>query len=122
MAHLLWNARHVLIRVATFLKAGMKLLRNYGTYLGHCHPLGRAKLFPRWLYSYFLAVDANFRLKLKSRGIKDPEINSGWSYFIAPEEYDKHISRKTAETEVSLLIFPRFDHHAHVFQGYWLRF
>ena len=57
------------------------------------------------MYSCFLAVDANFRLKLKSRGICDPEIGSGWSYFVGNEQYNKHISQKTIETEVSSLKF-----------------
>ena len=55
------------------------------------------------MYSCFLAVDANFRLKLKRRGIADPEIGSGWSYFVENEQYSKHVSRNTIETEVSLL-------------------
>jgi len=63
----------------------------------------RSKLLLRWLYSCFLAVDANFRLKLKSRGISDPEIGSGWSYFVGNKEYSKHISQTTIETEVSPL-------------------
>jgi len=54
------------------------------------------------LYSYFLAVDANFRLKLKNRGIKDPETGSGWSYFVGNKDYDKHISQKTIDMEVNL--------------------
>lgn len=61
------------------------------------------KLFLRWLYSYFLAVNANFRLKLKSRGISNPKIGSGWSYFVGNEEYGKHVSQKNTEMEVSSL-------------------
>jgi hypothetical protein len=52
---------------------------------------------------YFIAVDANFRLKLKSRGIRDPEVGSGWSYFVGNEKYSKHISQKTVDVEVSPL-------------------
>lgn len=55
---------------------------------------------PRWLYTYFLAVDANFRLKLKNRGINDPEVGSGWSYFVESKQYSRHISQATDETEV----------------------
>jgi hypothetical protein len=68
-----------------------------------CLPPHNTKLFLRWLYSYFIAVDANFRLKLKSRGISDPEVGSGWSYFVGSEQYNKHVSQTTTETEVSLL-------------------
>lgn len=67
-----------------------------------CHlPLGMVQTFFRWLYSCFLAIDANFRLKLKSRGINDPEIGSGWSYFVESQQYNKHISRNVSEAEVS---------------------
>lgn len=58
--------------------------------------------FLRWLYSYFLAVDANFRLKLKSRGISDPEIGSGWSYFVSSKEYIEHVSTRKSDAEVNL--------------------
>ena len=55
----------------------------------------------RWLYSLFLAVDANFRLKLKDRKIKDPEIGSGWAYFVENSQYIEHVSQKTNGVEVS---------------------
>jgi len=51
----------------------------------------------------FLAVDANFHLKLKSCGIADPEIGARWSYFVEPKRYNEHISQKTVEVEVGLL-------------------
>lgn len=71
-------------------------------YVGFPQSPGLVRIFPpRWLYSLFLAVDANFRLKLKSRGITDPEIGSGWSYFVEPKQYNEHISQKTTEVEVS---------------------
>lgn len=41
-----------------------------------------------WLYRLFLAVDANFRLKLRDRGIKnDPELGPGNAYFVAYKDY-----------------------------------
>lgn len=102
MAHLPWNAQPVLIQVATYLRIGIRPLRIPSMCLILLPPhYKQSKLFLRWLYSYFLAVDANFRLKLKSRGISDPEIGSGWSYFVRNEQYSKHISQKTIETEVS---------------------
>ena len=58
-------------------------------------------MFIRWLYTAFLAVDANFRMKLKNRRIDDPEIGSGWSYFVENGRYTDHVSRKTIEREVS---------------------
>ncbi|KAM6493543.1 hypothetical protein JOM56_011677 [Amanita muscaria] len=35
-----------------------------------------------FLYTLFLAIDANFKLKQKNRGINDPELSPGWAYFI----------------------------------------
>ena len=58
-------------------------------------------MFPSWLYAVFLAIDAKFRMKLKSRGINDPEVGSGWSYFVENQKYIEHISQKTVEKEVS---------------------
>lgn len=58
-------------------------------------------MFCRWLYSLFLAVDANFRLKLKNRKIKDPEIGSGWAYFVENSRYIEHISQSFEDAEVS---------------------
>ncbi|KAF9782109.1 hypothetical protein BJ322DRAFT_1009547 [Thelephora terrestris] len=55
----------------------------------------------RWLYSLFLAVDANFRLKLKDRKIHDPEIGSGWAYFVENKKYIEHVSQITNSIEVS---------------------
>ena len=53
------------------------------------------------MYSLFLAVDANFRLKLKDRKIKDPEIGSGWAYFVENNRYIEHVSQNTMDVEVS---------------------
>jgi len=67
----------------------------------YCYLLqNNLNLLYRWLYSHFLAVDANFRLKLKSRGIADPEIGSGSSYFVKNGRYSEHVSRKITAAEV----------------------
>ena len=66
-------------------------------------------------------MDANFRLKLKRRGINDPEVGSGWSYFVESAAYGEHISRATVEKEVSLFELS-FGHFPDVLQGCWLRF
>ncbi|KZS90570.1 hypothetical protein SISNIDRAFT_386166, partial [Sistotremastrum niveocremeum HHB9708] len=47
-----------------------------------------------WLFTLYLAIDANFRLKLKDRGIsKDPELGSGWAYFVEHTKYMEQISK-----------------------------
>ena len=53
----------------------------------------------RWKHAQFIAVDANFRLKLKNRGIKDPELGSGWSYFVENSAYARHIEANPHQEE-----------------------
>jgi len=55
----------------------------------------------RWLYSLFIAIDANFRLKLKTRGIKDPELGSGLAYFVNSTKFEAHLKDHVNEDEVS---------------------
>ena len=56
----------------------------------------------RWLYSLFIAMDANFRLKLKTRGIKDPELGSGLAYFVNAPKFEAHLKNHIEEEEVSI--------------------
>ena len=56
----------------------------------------------RWLYSLIIAMDANFRLKLKARDIKDPELGSGLAYFANAEKFEEHLKRHIDENEVSV--------------------
>ncbi|KAH8101661.1 hypothetical protein DFH11DRAFT_1523480 [Phellopilus nigrolimitatus] len=53
----------------------------------------------KWLYKLFLAVDANFKLKLKERGLKDIELAPGWVYFVEEDAYQKIIATIVDETE-----------------------
>ncbi|KAF9777722.1 hypothetical protein BJ322DRAFT_1015452 [Thelephora terrestris] len=53
-----------------------------------------------WLYSLFVAIDANFRLKLKTRGITDPELGSGLAYFVNVEKFNAHLKRHTDEADI----------------------
>ena len=41
-------------------------------------------------------VDANFKLKLKDRGINDCELSPGWSYYVNEEKFQQHIAAHTA--------------------------
>jgi hypothetical protein len=54
----------------------------------------------RWIYAQFIAVDANFKLKLKNRHIKDPELGSGWFYFVENTAYVHHVANNTHNIEV----------------------
>ena len=59
----------------------------------------------RWIYSLFLAIDVNFRLKLKTRGIKDPELAAGLAYFVDVTKFQNHLKNHTHEEDVSLFIW-----------------
>jgi hypothetical protein len=43
----------------------------------------------QWLYSLFLGIDANFKLKRKkvSSENADPSLSRGWSYFVEENQY-----------------------------------
>ena len=56
----------------------------------------------RWLYSLFIAIDANFRLKLKTRGIKDPELGSGLAYFVSAPKFEAHLMSRVNEEAVCI--------------------
>ncbi|KAG1844478.1 hypothetical protein F4604DRAFT_1884448 [Suillus subluteus] len=47
----------------------------------------------RWIYSLFLAIDANFRLKhcLVLNNIKDPGLSCGWGYFVEEGQYKTYL-------------------------------
>ncbi|KAI0039987.1 hypothetical protein FA95DRAFT_1503469 [Auriscalpium vulgare] len=42
-------------------------------------------------YAVMLAIDANFKLKSKNRGLKDVDMAPGWSYFVENESYQEHV-------------------------------
>lgn len=52
-----------------------------------------------WIYSQFIAVDANFKLKLKNRQINDPELGSGSFYFVENSAFTRHIEKTSYEEE-----------------------
>lgn len=63
-------------------------------------------IFRRWLYILYLAIDANFRLKLKDRGVQgDDELGSGWAYFVQHDLYKEEIPKHTETIEVCHHIF-----------------
>ena len=59
----------------------------------------------RWLYSLFIAMDANFRLKLKSRDIQDPELGSGLAYFVNNAKFEAHLKNHIGEDNASISPF-----------------
>ena len=62
-----------------------------------------------WLYSLFLAIDANFRLKQKQRSIKDPELGQGLAYFVNMAKFQKLLTNSPHKEEVSPFTFLASD-------------
>jgi hypothetical protein len=54
----------------------------------------------RFLYILYVAVDANFKLKGKDRGLKDVELMPGWAYFVREAEFQAHIAGYVHQPEV----------------------
>ncbi len=50
----------------------------------------RAPVDRRWLYSLFVGIDANFKLKRKKISSEkvDPSLSRGWSYFVDEAKYN----------------------------------
>ena len=57
----------------------------------------------RFLYTIFLAVDANFKLKNKERGIKDFELDPGWGCYVETNRYFQHLDNYADQAEASLI-------------------
>ncbi|KAG2337206.1 hypothetical protein BDR05DRAFT_978581 [Suillus weaverae] len=55
----------------------------------------------RWLYSFFLAINANFRLKhhLVSTDAKDPGLTCEWAYFMEEHRYKSYLKEHSAVTQ-----------------------
>jgi hypothetical protein len=48
-------------------------------------------------------MDANFRLKLRDRHIKnDPELGPGWAYCVQEKRYQDEMEKYGDQTEVSI--------------------
>ncbi|KAG2003598.1 hypothetical protein CC2G_004190 [Coprinopsis cinerea AmutBmut pab1-1] len=54
-----------------------------------------------FLYTLFLAVDANFKLKGKERGLTDMELMPGWAYFVEESKYQTHLNGYVTEAEIN---------------------
>ena len=57
----------------------------------------------RFLYTLYVAIDGNFKLKGKQRNLKDVELMPGWGAFVPEKEYKTHIANHVDEEEVSTL-------------------
>ncbi|TDL14293.1 hypothetical protein BD410DRAFT_846162 [Rickenella mellea] len=56
----------------------------------------------RFKYALFLAMDANFRLKLKERGIRDEPLGDGWAYFVPSRPFKEHLLDYVGQPEMNM--------------------
>lgn len=63
--------------------------------------------FYRFIYTTFIAIDANFRLKRRaiSSDSRDPSLSSGWGCFVEGLPYREHILRYVDQQDVSCYLF-----------------
>ena len=62
----------------------------------------------RWIYTQFLAIDGNFRLWMKDRGIRDIELSPGWSFYVDNSHYNAVLKTLPRSQVVSMVIFDIF--------------
>ena len=46
----------------------------------------------RFLYTLYIALDGNFKLKGKQRYLKDVELMPGWGAYVPEQDYQTHIA------------------------------
>ncbi|KAH6904722.1 hypothetical protein BKA70DRAFT_1373432 [Coprinopsis sp. MPI-PUGE-AT-0042] len=54
-----------------------------------------------FLYTLFVSVDANFKLKGKNRGLNDIELGPGWAVFVAEDGYQVYIGNYEDQPEIN---------------------
>ena len=56
----------------------------------------------RWLYVLIITIDANFRLKLREKGIlNDPALGDGWGHWTRSQSYCAYIAKYGHQVEGS---------------------
>jgi len=55
-----------------------------------------------WLYSLIVTADANYKMKLKEKGIEnDPPLGDGWGHFAPTGPYNDYVKQYGHQIEVS---------------------
>jgi hypothetical protein len=63
--------------------------------------------YSRFLYTLYIAIDGNFKLKGKERGLQDVELMPGWGAYVPEAEYKSHIANYVDQPEVRVLTFAK---------------
>lgn len=60
--------------------------------------------FCRWIYTLFLMMDANFRLRNKAQrnSVQDGPLGPGFAYFVQPGPFQDYIAKCTHSDEVCI--------------------
>ena len=60
----------------------------------------------RCIYTTFVAIDANFRLKRRavSSNERDPSLSLGWGYFVEGSRYREHVLHHADQDDVSTIL------------------
>lgn len=98
------SAQPARIQERIFHPGGERCRLIWGKYI-NCQAFFRGLTYSslRWIYSLYLAMDANFRLKLRDRGVKnDRELGPGWAYFVDDKHYQSIMSTFGDQKEVWL--------------------
>jgi hypothetical protein len=62
----------------------------------------------RWKNSLILGIDACFKVKLKDRGVQDPDLLSGSAYMVNEKLYQNYLSANTVVAEPVSLFYQQF--------------
>jgi len=93
------NVRPALIQKKIFLMDGKRLAHCCKWFFKY---LEVSNVRDRFLYTLYIAIDGNFKLKGKQRHLKDVELMPGWGAYVPEEEYQSHIANNVDQPEVSV--------------------
>ncbi|KAG1805425.1 hypothetical protein EV424DRAFT_1544390 [Suillus variegatus] len=86
---------HSLVRISD--NVGLIKKDHYKSFMS----MKEAPKSKQWLYSLFVAIDTNFRLKRRdiSSDKVDPSLSKGWSYFVKEEKFKSHLKEHLSKTQ-----------------------
>ena len=93
------NVAHALILKKTFRMNGRKLAHSCKWVFKYLEP---SNVRDRFLYTLYIAIDGNFKLKGKEHHLKDVELMPGWGAYVPEQEYQFHIVNYIDQREVSV--------------------
>ncbi len=72
-------------------------------YVVYCRPEEGSDVTWRFIYTLFLAIDANFRLRnaIVSTTDRDPPLGDGWAFFIEQAPYQEHIRSFVSQDDMA---------------------